>query len=75
MSDVSSRHDGHGTFKLTIRLGNDAMQTSEDVANVLIEVAADLRSGGFGRHAQSIHDYNGNRVGQHKLTDYEDVAR
>jgi hypothetical protein len=42
---------------------------------VLIEVAADLRSGGFGRHAQSIHDYNGNRVGQHKLTDYEDVAR
>lgn len=53
-------------FKVSIRLGNDAMQTSEDVANVLVEIAADLRQRGFERHAQSVHDYNGNRVGQHK---------
>ena len=47
-------------FTLTIRLGNDAMQTTSDVAEVLRSAAADLESG---RVAAPVLDINGNHVG------------
>lgn len=54
-------------FTLRIKLGNDAMQTPEDVAANLRAVAnrlnwgADLQSG-------EILDYNGNKVGEWGFT-------
>lgn len=48
-------------FTLTIRLGNDAMQTLEDVAEVLHTVQNGLERGdSTGR----VFDYNGNAVGE-----------
>lgn len=59
------------TFTLTIRLGNDAMQTGEDVAEQLTRAAGwlaeyepDVLDAG---KAISILDQNGNRVGQWKI--------
>lgn len=49
------------TFKLTIRLGNDAMQTREDVAEALVRVAEKLRAG---LETTTIRDLNGNTVGE-----------
>ncbi len=54
-------------FRVSTEMGNEAMQSSEDVANALVAIAADLRSGGFARHAQNVYDHNGNRVGMYKL--------
>ena len=48
------------TFKLTIRMGNEAMQTPEDVADALEEVVSTLRQG---RVSGSVFDDNGNNVG------------
>lgn len=54
-------------FTLRIEMGNEAMQTSEDVGDALWAVAnrlncgMDLRSG-------EILDYNGNKVGEWKFT-------
>ena len=58
-----------GTFRLGIELGNDAMQTPEDVADALRDIAdrierGDLTGGG-------IRDENGNTVGS---WDYEPEA-
>ena len=50
------------TFKIT--LGNDAMQTFEDVAQALERVVARLRSG---KEDGTIRDDNGNRVGSWTL--------
>jgi hypothetical protein len=47
-------------FKVVIRLGNEAMQTQEDVANVLEEIVSSLRQG---RVSGSVFDDNGNNVG------------
>ena len=54
-------------FTLRIKLGNDAMQTQEDVGEVLRAVANRLdyvmdRSNG------EIRDYNGNKVGEWGFT-------
>lgn len=49
------------TFKLKIELGNDAMQTPEDVADALEKVVRDLRNGVRNRN---IYDENGNKVGE-----------
>ena len=48
------------TFKLSIRLGNEAMQTPEDVATALEKIAEDLRNG---RTGNTMFDENGNNVG------------
>ena len=49
------------TFTLTIRLGNDAMNTPEDVAQLLHD-AADIISEGY--YSTYLFDLNGNRVGE-----------
>lgn len=53
-------------FTLTITLGNDAMQTREDISGALRNVAAmlewDVTTGG------PIRDANGNTVGEWKVT-------
>lgn len=48
-------------FDLTIRLGNSAMQSAEDIARAL-RTAAD-RIMISGAHSGHIHDINGNTVG------------
>jgi hypothetical protein len=54
------------TFTLTIKLGNDAMQTGDDIADALMAVASKVRSG----HEQGrIQDENGNTVGEFGVTD------
>lgn len=51
-------------FKLSIELGNDAMQTSQDIANALNGVAARLKDVGTSPMHGVIRDINGNRVGE-----------
>ena len=51
-------------FTLTIQMGNAAMQTGEDVADVLHNVASDLLTG---RTSGTIMDANGNTVGSWNL--------
>ena len=57
------------TFTLKIELGNDAMQSSGDVAQSLAKVAQTLRAvGSFEDFAEeSIRDTNGNTVGSWKV--------
>ncbi len=54
-------------FVLTIELGNDAMQTSHDIANALRKVATRLAlypaCEPQADNADAIRDDNGNRVG------------
>lgn len=57
------------TFTLTIRLGNDAMQTSADVAGAINAAVYDLQGeqGGYEPLTPGngpIYDVNGNRVGK-----------
>ena len=60
-------------FKLEIELGNDAMQTGEDIAAALHHVAGAIDTIGDMRGADPydksgvIRDLNGNRVGQWKV--------
>jgi hypothetical protein len=56
-------------FRLTIRLGNDAMQTPEDVACALREVSWLLDAGAT---SSNVRDDNGNVVGGWELGDDED---
>ena len=51
-------------FTLRIKLGNDAMQNREDVANALNLVADGVEYLDRG----SILDYNGNKVGEWRFT-------
>jgi hypothetical protein len=66
-------------FKLTIDLGNEAMQTGEDVAALLLEAADDLRDHGpaviTDRDAcgVALRDPNGNTVGSWQIE--SDAAR
>ena len=54
-------------FEINIDLGNEAMETAEDVARALETVATRLRrQGDF--FAGIIHDLNGNSVGEFGLT-------
>jgi hypothetical protein len=56
-------------FSLTIELGNDAMQSTTDVADALRAVAdyiagiGDLPDGDWHLDAGSVRDMNGNTVG------------
>lgn len=59
------------TFTLTIRLGNAAMQTGEDIADALRN-AADKLADGYGMDyldewtglGAAVYDANGNKVGR-----------
>lgn len=53
-------------FTLDIRLGNDDVQTSDDVARILIETATEIRAANqlAWLRSKSILDGNGNTVGQ-----------
>jgi hypothetical protein len=57
------------TFTLTIDLGNDAMQTPQDVAEALRGIAEDLdeRVGVFPER-RGVRDGNGNTVGRYFVT-------
>lgn len=48
-------------FTLEIKLGNEAMQTGENVAEALAEVQRRLENG---HESGFVFDYNGNRVGE-----------
>lgn len=48
------------TFNLTIRMGNDAMQTGEDVAEALHAAAYRIEQHDSGGN---IYDTNGNKLG------------
>jgi len=52
-------------FTLRIKLGNDAMYDGEDVANVLRDIADDVRY----MDRDAILDLNGNRVGEWGFTE------
>jgi hypothetical protein len=52
------------TFTLTIKLGNDAMQTPEDIADALRDSANHLERG---NDAAPLMDYNGNTVGSYEI--------
>lgn len=53
-------------FKLEITLGNDAMQTGEDIAEALCKVGEAVI---VGVEKSGIWDINGNRVGHWEMTD------
>ena len=56
------------TFYLEIAVGNDSMQSPDDVASALEAVAANLRRDARFRGSTDggiIRDTNGNRVGSH----------
>jgi len=50
------------TFILKIEMGNDAMQTTEDISEALDRVKSKLKSG---REYLTIVDKNGNTVGRY----------
>ena len=54
-------------FTLRIKMGNDAMQTPEDVADRLLAVANRLNYG-IDRQSGEIIDLNGNKVGEWGFT-------
>ena len=56
-----------GTFTLEITLGNDAMQTPQDVAAALRELANRLDALAGSDDEQRIRDANGNTVGRWTL--------
>lgn len=63
-------------FTLTIDLGNEAMRSGADVANVLGKLARriELREDGYGDSLTpngfvAIFDANGNTIGQWRVTD------
>ena len=55
-------------FTLRIEMGNEAMQTPEDVAESLRDVANRLNYGADSRSGK-IRDYNGNVVGEWGFTE------
>ena len=55
-------------FTLRIKMGNEAMQTPEDVANRLLAVANRLNYG-MDRQSGEIIDLNGNKVGEWGFTE------
>jgi len=65
-------------FTLEIELGNDAMQTAEDIAHALQDVAKGLMTYGIGGRSRypitkvdgrKIMDVNGNSVGKWEVSD------
>lgn len=58
------------TFRLTIKLGNDAMQSSTDVAEALTRAAGWIEDYAAMTPGESLSllDQNGNHVGEWKVT-------
>jgi hypothetical protein len=52
-----------GTFTLTVTLGNEAMCTTEDVADLLVNAATRIRNAGYAAIEGKLRDANGNTVG------------
>ena len=56
-------------FKLTVKLGNDAMQTGSDIAELLRALADRTECEALmERGSGSVRDINGNTVGTWKVT-------
>ena len=53
--------DGY-KFQLTVEMGNDAMRTVDDIADMLEATAQKIRS--YGVAGVKIQDMNGNTVGE-----------
>lgn len=53
-----------GKFTLEIEMGNDAMQTTEDIIDALKQVIKKMESG---RDGGFIQDVNGNNVGTFEI--------
>ena len=53
-------------FKLTINLGNEAMQTDNDIARALRRVVWEVE-GGIDNYSGIIKDINGNSVGSYAI--------
>jgi hypothetical protein len=53
------------SFTLKIKLGNDAMSSSDDIIEALSEVTNKLS---LGKTSGMIYDLNGNSVGEFKFT-------
>lgn len=66
MEATENYPDTFATFELRVDLGNDAMQTPNDVAALLRDAADKLEAGTDSVHG-SLKDENGNRVGQFVL--------
>ena len=64
----------HGEFILTVRFGNAAMQTTDDLARALRAVADTIAVDSIDEftHTRTITDDNGQRVGGFKFTRDED---
>lgn len=58
-------------FELTIRGGNEAMQTPEDVAWALQTVVNRIEAGEMTGTEEKIRDYNGNVIGSFKFKGVE----
>ena len=58
-------------FRFILSIGNDAMQSGVDLAGALRRAAMYFDNVGDlePMHAESVRDFNGNRVGQFKITD------
>lgn len=59
-------------FTMTIHLGNDAMQTTYDVAVAIRRIADRLEAGDVTGLYQNVLDVNGNPVGTWKFKNEED---
>jgi hypothetical protein len=58
-------------FTLTIEMGNDAVQTAEDIAGILDDTSQGIRDDGelISDFKFSVRDANGNTVGHWMVTD------
>lgn len=56
-------------FTLEIRMDNAAFDDPFELARIVREIANDVNENQGPCHAQSVHDVNGNRVGQWKVTE------
>jgi hypothetical protein len=54
-------------FTLKITLGNEAMQTNFDVAELLKEVSIDIENNGLDYGGKKLRDINGNTVGSWRV--------
>lgn len=61
---------------VNISVGNAAVQTAEDVADLLVQAASKVRAtsiGSIDRRSIMLFDYNGNPVGDVQVTGYEEI--
>lgn len=56
-------------FTLSIDMNNAAFDDSDELRRILLDVASNVDENQGPCHAHSVMDYNGNRVGQWKVTE------